>query len=156
MTHRIEIQEVSIEEVYPLTLQIPEFEVPYDIAVYYNRLEHWLEMQPQKALILAAKMDNNWVGFKIGYELNEKVFYSWMGGVLPKYRKLGIAKILANDQERWAKRQNYKIVRLKTRNKFKNMLLFAIKNGFKIVDVQAKGSIGDHRIILEKVINLPS
>ncbi len=42
-------------------------------------------------IALLACVDDKPVGFKIGYSLNEKEFYSAKGGVLPEYRRIGIA-----------------------------------------------------------------
>jgi len=73
-----------------------------------------------------------------------------MGGVLPEFRGLGIAKILAEAQEKWAKKQGYKRLVFKTRNQHKGMLIFALKNNFNIIGFKEKESIETNRILLQK------
>ena len=72
----------------------------------------------------AAEVDGEPAGFKVGYE-RENYFYSWMGAVLPAYRRLGIAQKLADQQEKWAKSAGYTTIRFKTRNHHKGMFIFA-------------------------------
>ena len=115
-----------------ISQQIPEFGVPYSEDVYLNRL------LSKKHLILVAKHQAKPIGFKIGYELNAKTFYSWMGGVLPNFRKQGIAKSLAQRQETWAVANGYSHIRMKTRNYLKPMLHFALANHFYITGVESQ------------------
>ena len=58
-------------------------------------------------LSLIAEIENQSVGFKIGYDrFKDGSFYSWMGGVLPEFRKKGVASALADFQENWAKKMD--------------------------------------------------
>lgn len=140
----INIHQTTIEDIYPLTLQVPEFVPHYPIEKYYERLND------RPHLILRADFDGKAAGFKIGYEIEPKIFYSWVGGVLPDFRKKGIARTLADDMEIWLKARNYHILRMKTQNKFRNMLLFAIANDFQITGVEQRENIAVNRILLEK------
>lgn len=89
------------------------------------------------------------VGFKIGYHYNESTFYSWVGGVLPNYRKQGIAKQLAKLQENWAKQQGYTKLRTKSMNRFKPMMILNLKNGFDIQQIYTNDN-GQTKIVFEK------
>ncbi|GAL27803.1 acetyltransferase GNAT family [Vibrio variabilis] len=51
--------------------------------------------------MLIAAHNNKPIAYKIGYELSEAEFYSWLGGVSIDYRKLGIATELREQQEAW-------------------------------------------------------
>ena len=133
----------TIEEVVAISKAIPEFIDPPGSEVYEKRI---LEVPH---LILVAEEDEKLVGFKVGYE-RDGSFYSWMGGVLPDYRRLGIAQKLADTQEKWAKSQGYTTILFKTRNHHKGMLIFALKNGFNIVGFKERESIDVHRILLQK------
>ncbi len=139
----MKITQGTIEEVYNLSLQVPEFENPYPKDIYQERLskvEH---------LILLANVNDEIAGFKVGYA-KEDYFYSWMGAVLPAYRKMGVAKALAKYQENWAKSHGYTTIQFKTRNYLKGMLIFAIKNDFQIIGVETRSNIMDNRILLRK------
>ena len=140
---KIEITESDIETVVNLTDKIPEFINPRGANEYYRRLDG------VPHLILVALINEKPGGFKVGYE-RDGYFYSWMGGVLPEFRKLGIAKKLADRQEAWATEQGYSSVTFKTRNQHKGMLIFALKNGFDIIGFKERESVEVNRILLRK------
>ncbi len=137
------IREGSPQEIVALSHLIPEFENPYPVEEYKKRL------LKTKHLILIAEKDDRSVGFKVGYKRNDH-FYSWMGGVLPDYRQLGIAASLAKRQEKWAFKNGFAKIMVKTLNKHKNMLQFLIKNKFDIKKTKS-GKFGIE-IILEKIL----
>ena len=102
-------------------------------------------------LIAIAYFKNKAVGFKVGYQREtDGSFYSWMGGILPGFREQGIARLLADYQENWARKQGYTKVKMKTRNRLKPMLFFALGNGFNITGVDEAESVDENRIHLEK------
>ncbi|MFL8938613.1 GNAT family N-acetyltransferase [Rossellomorea oryzaecorticis] len=47
-----------------------------------------------RLLVMIAKLNENVIGYKVGYELDSRTFYSWLGGVSADYRKHGIASRL--------------------------------------------------------------
>ena len=140
----INIHQTSIEEIYPLTLQVPEFAPHYSIEKFYERLGN------RPYLILQADIGGETAGFKVGYEVESGIFYSWVGGVLPDFRKKGVARALADEMEVWLRARAYHTLRMKTHNKFRNMLLFAIGNDFEITGVEKRENIAENRILLEK------
>ena len=99
--NNISIRKGEISVVVELSRNIPEFINPNDEREYNRRLTN------VPHLILIAYVEEKPVGFKVGYERDES-FYSWMGGVLPDFRRLRIAKLLATKQENWAKQNGYK------------------------------------------------
>jgi predicted GNAT superfamily acetyltransferase len=140
------IIEVSdIEQAVNISQRIPEFIDPPTKAEYKRRLSK------VPHLILVAFDGAKAIGFKVGYERNGE-FYSWLGGVLPSYRRRSIARHLAQTQEAWAREQGYNSVTFKTRNQHKNMLLFALRQGFNIIGFKEKGDVLTNRIILRKVL----
>lgn len=140
----------TIEEAVAISQQIPEFKyAPLSSEAETRLYQHRMQNKPQ--LILIAWVNGQPAGFKAGYQrYNSHTFYSFMGAVLPQYRRMGIARALAQEQEKWAKQNGYTRLVFKTRNRFANMLLFAIGNGFAIVKVKAIQSIADYRIHLQK------
>lgn len=140
-----EIRENGLEDVLLLLPAIPEFENTPSAADIVNRVVG------VPHLILTAYIDQQPCGFKIGYE-REGVFYSWLGGVLPSYRRFGIAGKLADYQESWAARHGYQKIWMKTRNRFPAMLIMAIRRGFRIKGIVPREDIREHRIVLEKSI----
>ena len=144
---RFQVKNGSIDEVVAISENIPEFIDPPQASEYKRRLTY------APHLILVAWIEDQAVGFKVGYERDpDGSFYSWMGGVLPKFRILGIAKLLANTQENWAWERGYRTIRFKTRNSHTAMQIFALKNGFKILDLEKRDKLEEYRILLEKDI----
>jgi predicted GNAT superfamily acetyltransferase len=107
-------------------------------------------IQTKKDLVITLSYDRDTlIGFKLGYQYNEDTLYSWVGGVLPEYRKQGIAQKLLELQHQMAKEKGYKKVRTKSMNRFKPMIILNLKNGFDIVKVYTNDS-GQTKIIFEK------
>lgn len=141
---KITIREGTAAEAAAFLASIPEFSDAYPLQVY----EEQLSQQPH--LILLAETGGAVVGCKVGYALSKECFYSWMGAVLPQWRQQGIADQLAEQQEVWARNQGYPTVRFKTRNSRRAMLHFGLRRGFNIIGVEAKETVPEHRIWLEK------
>lgn len=126
--------------------QIPEFS-----NNQYSEIDYKERLMGVPHLILIAYINQQAVGFKVGYErYPDGSFYSWMGGVIPEYRQQNVAKLLAVEQEKWAKKQNYSAITFKTRNNLKPMLIFALRNGFDIVGIIPKETTSVNRILLKK------
>lgn len=144
------IREGTIAECIEISEKIPEFSSGnYSEASYLQRLSN------TQYLILVAEKDQQVVGFKVGYDrYRDSSFYSWLGGVLPENRKDRIAAQLANDQEKWVSEHGFSSITLKTRNRFGAMLIFALKNGFLIENIEIKENIEDNRIILRKMLKI--
>ena len=142
---QISIRRGSIAEALHVSLKIPEFHGPPQSEEYQKRLTG------VPHLILIAFVDGQAAGFKVGYE-REGYFYSWMGGVLPAFRRLGIAKKLAHMQETRVREMGYDSITFKTRNQHKGMLLFALKNGFDIIGFKEKEQVATNRILLRKIL----
>jgi predicted GNAT superfamily acetyltransferase len=122
----ITIQTGTIEDVTAVSKYIPEFLTIIDNQALHNRLNN------KRALILVAYHKETLVGFKIGHELSTTQFYSWLGGVHISYRRLGIAKKLLIQQEKWVAEQGYTHIYVKSMNQFPQMLTMLITNGYHI------------------------
>jgi predicted GNAT superfamily acetyltransferase len=108
--------------------------------------------QKEELLIALCYHQNQLVGFKIGYRYNDTTFYSWVGGVLDKFRRTGIAKKLAETQEQEVKAKGYESIRTKSMNRFKPMMILNLKNGFDIKSVYTN-DVGQTKIVFEKSLN---
>ena len=139
------IHEGKLDDAVMVSANVPEFDDPYEIPEYSKRLYSTTH------LILTAYDDHNPIAFKIGYQRHfDRSFYSWMGGVLPNYRRKGIANSLADHQETWAKKNGYNLIRMQTREKHKPMLALAIKRGFQITNRNEKTSNSNTHIWMSK------
>lgn len=103
----------------------------------------------QQLLVMTAMDGKKVIGYKMGYEIDNIKFYSWLGGVDPNYRNLGIASTLMEKQHQHLKGKGYYVVQTKTMNKWRSMLVLNIKNGFDVIDTYIDEN-GLHKIKLEK------
>ena len=139
------IHEGKLDDAVMVFANIPEFDDPYEIPEYSKRLNSTTHH------ILTAYDNHNPIAFKIGYQRHsDGSFYSWMGGVLPNYRRKGIANNLADHQETWAKKNGYISIKIQTREKHKAMLALAINRGFQITNRIEKISSSNTRIWMNK------
>jgi predicted GNAT superfamily acetyltransferase len=102
-------------------------------------------------LILFYYEDEKIVGFKVGYERDPGVFYSWMGGVHPNYRGKGIASILMKHQHDWAREAGFEKVHTRTDSRFPEMIKLNKKFGFKELTRIQRDSTPE-KIVLELII----
>jgi predicted GNAT superfamily acetyltransferase len=136
---------------------IPDGNTYQELAILYTTLfkDADLEFFKQringqlKALYVLAYNDNKLIGFKIGYPYNDDTFYSWVGGVHPKYRKQGIARQLAKLQEDYVKNNGFVKLRTKSMNPFKPMMILNLKNGYNITNIYTNTK-GQTKIVFEK------
>jgi len=143
----IHIRKGAFRECVDLSTKIPEFNSPYKIEEYKKRCAG-------KYLALIAEIDNKPVGFKIGYDrFKNGSFYSWMGGVLPKFRRMGVAYSLANSQEKWAAENKFSSILLKTRQKHGGMIAFSLNRGFIITEETQITLAEETRIWMQKSLN---
>lgn len=140
----MKVRQASIDELVAVNAQIEEFITPYKKPVFEERLagRQWLG--------LVAEADDTLLGFKLGYELEPGVFYSWLGGVLPNARGKGIARALLKEQEAWAIAQGYREIRVKSRNRYRAMLILLLNEGYSIWKLENEQSLPDTRIHFTK------
>ena len=143
MKKDLQIIEGTIKQAIEISMQIPEFENPYETGEYEKRLKD------KTHLILIALWKGKPAGFKVGYQVDDH-FYSWLGGIIPEFRKNRIAAELAYFQQRWVKENGFKKITMKTRNKHKAMLQFALSDGFYITGVEKQTNRKESRIMLDK------
>lgn len=143
MKRDLKIVEGTFQQAVDISKQIPEFENPYEIGEYKKRLKDKMH------LVLIAYWKGKPAGFKVGYQVDDH-FYSWLGGVIPEFRKNKIAAELACFQQKWVKEKGIKTIKMKTRNKHKAMIQFALSDGFYIIGLDKQDNIRESRIFLDK------
>jgi GNAT superfamily N-acetyltransferase len=103
-------------------------------------------------LMLLARLSDRPVGFFIGFELKPTVFFAWFYGVLPDFRRQGIASQLMDAVHAWAKQNDYESIRFECHNQHRPMLHLAIALGYDIVGIRWDPDRGDNLVIFEKVL----
>lgn len=104
-------------------------------------------------LLLVASINNRPVGFATGFELKPTVFFGWLLGVLPDYRRGGIAKQLCDALFTWAAEHNYELVRMECHNTHRTILAMSVNMEFDIVGLRWDSDRTENLIILEKKLD---
>ncbi len=143
---KITVKPASIEKILKVNSKIPEFDEPKEQREFEERY------MKKKHLLVIAHVNWKPAGYLIGYEEDKQTFYCWMTGVIPKFRKRGVLKKMMDFQDKWAKNNSYRKIKIKTRNTRREMLLYLVKYGFLITAVENTGRAEDNRILLEKGI----
>jgi len=103
-------------------------------------------------LRLMARVDDRPVGFFVGFELKPNVFFAWFYGVVPEFRRAGIASQLMEAVHEWATEHEYESVRFECHNQHRPMLHLAIAKEYDIVGMRWDPDRGDNLVIFEKVL----
>jgi GNAT superfamily N-acetyltransferase len=103
-------------------------------------------------LQLIAHVGQQPVGFFVGFELKPTVYYAWFYGVMPDWRRQGIASQLMDAVHSWARQNEYESIRFECHNQHRPMLHMAIAQGYDIVGIRWDPDRGDNLVIFDKVL----
>jgi GNAT superfamily N-acetyltransferase len=101
-------------------------------------------------LHMIARIKDMPVGFFMGFELKPAVYFAWFYGVLPDFRRQGIASQLMEAVHDWAKQNDYESIRFECHNQHRPMLHLAIAKEYDIVGMRWDPDRGDNLVIFEK------
>lgn len=135
-----------------------EVGLPFDLESLVARVPELSAVSPEDVarrtagggLLLVAEVDEREAGFKLGYPLEGGVFYSWIGGIRPEFRRHGLGRQLLRLQEKLVRERGYHTLRVKSMNKFPAMLRLLIAEGYEIVDLEHRESPDNLKIVFQK------
>ncbi|MCF7798176.1 MAG: GNAT family N-acetyltransferase [Lentisphaeria bacterium] len=118
----------------PVTLErVTELDVLIfgDTIVTADKME---QIQAVPNLLLVASHEKRPVGFKLAYAGSRPShFHSWLGGVVPQYRRRGIAFRMLQMQEEWARSAGFTTIGFNTFHRFPEMQALGRKAGYALV-----------------------
>jgi GNAT superfamily N-acetyltransferase len=103
-------------------------------------------------LQMIARIKDRPVGFFLGFELKPTTFFAWFYGVLPEFRRQGIATQLMEAVHEWTREQEYESIRLECHNSARSMLHLAIALGYIVAGIRWDPDRGDNLVIFEKTL----
>lgn len=113
-----------------------------------NRTDH------TDLVLLSACIRDIIIGFKVGYGKKNGVFYSAKGGVLPDYRRKGVAKKLLDEMMSQATLLGYsKFVYDTFPNHHPGMLVLGLNRGFRVTEACWNPQYNDFQISLSASLN---
>jgi GNAT superfamily N-acetyltransferase len=135
----------DLPEIVALYNQI--FRPPRDLESFSRRFRGRYNV-----LQLIARIKDRPVGFFLGFELKPTVYFAWFYGVLPDYRRQGIASQLMEAVHSWAKQHEYESLRFECHNQHRPMLHLAIALEYDIVGIRWDPDRGENLVLFEKVL----
>ena len=103
-------------------------------------------------LQMVAHVNDRPVGFTLGFELKPSVFFSWFYGVLPEFRRQGIASQLMEGVHGWARLNEYESIRFECHNQHRPMLHLGIALEYDIVGIRWDPDRGANLLLFQKTL----
>lgn len=138
------VREGNLDDVLVVHKNIIEFDDKYPSKDFF--LDRYKD---NEHVIIVSYFDDLPVGYVIGYKINEDNFYCWLAGVDINYRKNRLLTSMMEYLISWCFSRNYKTITIKTRNRYRNMLLYLVKNNWNFINIEMKDNVSDYRINLE-------
>jgi GNAT superfamily N-acetyltransferase len=101
-------------------------------------------------LVMLASLDERPVGFFLGFELKPTVYFAWLFGVLPEFRRVGVASQMMDAMQDWVAQHGYAGIRIECQNQHRPMLHMAIHQGYDVVGIRWDPDRGHNLVIFEK------
>jgi GNAT superfamily N-acetyltransferase len=124
------------------------FRPPRDLESFHRRYRGRYNV-----LQLVARLGDRPVGFFLGFELKPMMFFAWFYGVVPEFRRQGIASQLMEAVHSWARQHEYEAIRFECHNQHRPMLHLAIAQEYDIVGIRWDPDRGENLVIFEKVLH---
>jgi ribosomal protein S18 acetylase RimI-like enzyme len=108
--------------------------------------------EKHKPLLIVAYQDEAAVGFKLGYETSRGVFFSWLGGIHPDYRRRGLAQKMLRQQHAWCVQNGYHTVTTESGNAYKGMMILNLVEGFQITGTRLQNDGSGLNVLFSKML----
>ena len=105
-------------------------------------------------MLLVAHFEGIPAGFKVGYRENRFIYYSAKGGVLPEFRRRGIARFLMEAMIERSDCMGYRRFAFDTfPNLHPGMTVLALDQGFRLVKADYNTAYREYRLRFEKQLS---
>lgn len=98
---------------------------------WLDSLQWRLENMPN-ATVFIAEDGSKLIGYQVGYATAYNRYYNWLNGVIPEYRRRGIAKELMRYQYEWLQGSHYKSLEVQIEQHNTPMIQLSLDCGFNI------------------------
>ncbi|MEX2671511.1 MAG: GNAT family N-acetyltransferase [Phycisphaeraceae bacterium] len=100
-------------------------------------------------LMMIASVENDPVGFFLGFELKPTVYFTWLYGVDGDLRRKGIGSQLMEAAHAWTRDHGYDAMRLECNNNHRAMLHLSLAHHYDIVGIRWDTDRAANLVILE-------
>lgn len=134
----------------PFEFELVESDVPDSLVLELSALEQrvfgnsdidslrWRVENMPDVTVFLARHGQRLAGFKAGYAVTDKRYYSWLGGVDPDHQRRGLASALMQRQHDWLSQYGYRFVETHVRQDNAGMIHVNFNHGFNVVGVLLK------------------
>ncbi len=127
----------------------------YNLVFRPERDAAWIARRIEgrsKPLCQVARIEQDAVGFYVGFELKPDTHFVWLVGVTPDLRRTGVATQLMHAAHDWARTEGYRFVRFECENRIRPFLHFGIANDYDIVGIRWDPDRLTNLIVFQKQI----
>jgi GNAT superfamily N-acetyltransferase len=111
-------------------------------AIAFGQIDHeyvaWRISHMPDVSAFCAMDARRMVGFKVGYAIAQRKYYSWLGGVHPEHRRRGIATQLTARQHSWLVDRGYSTIETATNQENHSMVQANLKQGFSVSGIRTE------------------
>lgn len=130
--------------------ELVESDVPDSLVLELSALEQrvfgnsdidslrWRVGNMPDVTVFLARHGQRLAGFKAGYAVTDKRYYSWLGGVDPSHQRRGLASALMQRQHDWLGQCGYRFVETHVRRDNTGMIQVNLDHGFDVVGMFLK------------------
>lgn len=115
-----------------------------------DRIRWRLRHMPDVSVFVADDATRRSVGFKAGYAVSERKYYSWLGGVDPDWRRRGVADALMRRQHHWLAERGYGEVETAANQDNPAMTAVNLRHGFRVAGLRV--NIDNTQILFLKTL----
>lgn len=130
LRYALRVRPASLREAYDLLCHVPELQP----LPSFDSLQ--AECGSRDLLCLVAEANWRPAACKIGYAAGEELFRSVLGGVLPAYRRCGIARTLIDEQECFLSERGYRRIEVQAPLDAPAMFALLEREGYARVGVE--------------------
>ncbi len=121
-----------IDELQALNAELFDSVAPQYVSWHMSNM-------PDVSAFLALSADKI-VGFKVGYAMSQRKYYSWLGGVDAAFRRRGIASTLMDQQHRWIATRGYTVVETSANQENVAMAQVNLQHGFQVCGMRVEAT----------------
>ncbi|MDT8323706.1 MAG: GNAT family N-acetyltransferase [Bacteroidota bacterium] len=131
LRYALRVRTGALCEAYDLLIRMPELQP----LPSFDALK--AECNGHAPFCLIAEANGRPAACAVGYAVGEKRFFSCLGGVLPEYRRCGIARTLLEEQECYLFERGYRRIELRAPLDEEPIYAFLEEEGYTRVGVES-------------------
>ena len=105
-----------------------------------------------RPMVAVARIDNDAVGFYVGFETKPNTHQTWLIGVVPSMRRHGVGAQLMDAASEWARTEGYQFMRFEAPTRSHPVIHMALESGFDITGTRWDADMLTTLVTFEKPV----